>query len=70
MKSFPYKIVVTRDSTDGEFIADVPALEYCSVGGRTEAEARREAVMAGSDNVAARRVAGLPIPPPDLDTQE
>lgn len=49
---------------DGEYVADVPDLKYCSASGATPDEALREVLEAKSLWLETADEKGLPIPEP------
>jgi len=59
-----YPIVVFWSPTDGEFIADVPDLAYCSASGATPEEAVREVLIARNLWLESARADGTPLPDP------
>lgn len=59
-----YPIVVFWSDADGEFIADIPDLKYCSAGGATPEEALRELLIARDAWLADAREAGEQLPDP------
>ncbi len=62
MKDYHINIFWSED--DGEYIADVPDLKYCSASGATPDEALREVLEAKSLWLEAATEKGLPIPEP------
>ncbi len=59
-----YHINIFYSQEDGEYIADVPDLKYCSASGATPEEALREVLVAKALWLEAARHNGKPIPPP------
>ena len=59
-----YHINIFYSQEDGEYIADVPDLKYCSASGATPEEALREVLVAKALWLEAARQNGKPIPPP------
>lgn len=59
-----YHINVFYSEEDGEYIADVPDLKYCSASGATPEEALREVLLAKSLWLEAAQQNGRPIPQP------
>jgi predicted RNase H-like HicB family nuclease len=59
-----YHINVFYSEEDGEYIADIPDLEYCSASGATPEEALSEVLQARKLWLEAARRRGLPIPQP------
>ncbi len=59
-----YHINIFWSEEDGEYIADVPDLKYCSASGATPDEALREVLIAKSLWLEAADEKGLPIPEP------
>jgi predicted RNase H-like HicB family nuclease len=59
-----YYINIFFSEEDGEYIADVPDLKYCSASGDTPEEALREALEAKSLWLEAAKEQGKPIPAP------
>lgn len=49
---------------DGEYIADIPDLKYCSASGATPEEALREVLEAKALWLESARESGDPIPQP------
>ena len=60
-----YPVVVFWSDEDGEFIADIPDLKYCSAGGDTPEEAVREVMIAREAWLAVARENGAVLPDPD-----
>jgi predicted RNase H-like HicB family nuclease len=60
-----YPVVVFWSDEDGEFIADIPYLKYCSAGGDTPEEAVREVMIAREAWLAVARENGAVLPDPD-----
>lgn len=59
-----YHINVFYSSEDGEYIADIPDLKYCSASGATPEEALREVLRAKELWLEAAQERGKPIPEP------
>lgn len=59
-----YHINIFYSQEDGEYIADIPDLKYCSASGATPEEALREVLIAKSLWLEAAQKHGKPIPPP------
>ncbi len=59
-----YPIVVFWSEEDGEFIADIPDLKYCSTGGDTPEEAIREVMIAREAWLEVARENGAVLPHP------
>ncbi len=59
-----YHINIFWSEEDGEYIADVPDLKYCSASGATPDEALREVLTAKALWLEAAGEKGLPIPEP------
>ena len=59
-----YHINIFYSQEDGEYIADMPDLKYCSASGATPEEALREVLIAKSLWLEAAQKNGKPIPPP------
>lgn len=59
-----YHINIFYSQEDGEYIADIPDLKYCSASGATPEEALREVLIAKSLWLEAAQQNGKPIPPP------
>lgn len=57
-------INIFYNQEDGEYIADIPDLKYCSASGATPEEALREVLIAKSLWLEAAQKNGKPIPPP------
>ena len=62
MKDYHINIFYSED--DGEYIADVPDLKYCSASGETPEEALREVLIAKTLWLEVAHEKGLPIPEP------
>lgn len=62
MKDYHINIFYSED--DGEYIADIPDLKYCSASGETPEEALREVLEAKALWLEAAQEKGLPIPAP------
>lgn len=59
-----YHINIFYSEEDGEYIADIPDLKYCSASGDTPEEALREILQAKELWLATARERGLAVPPP------
>jgi len=59
-----YHINIFYSQEDGEYIADIPDLKYCSASGATPEEALREVLVAKSLWLEAAQKHGQPIPLP------
>jgi len=59
-----YHINIFYSQEDGEYIADIPDLKYCSASGATPEEALSEVLTAKSLWLEAAQKNGKPIPPP------
>ena len=59
-----YHINIFWSEEDGEYIADVPDLKYCSASGATPEEALQEVLVAKSLWLDAAEERGLSIPEP------
>ena len=59
-----YHINIFYSAEDGEYIADIPDLKYCSASGATPEEALREVLMAKTLWLEAARRHHKPIPKP------
>ncbi len=59
-----YHINIFYSQEDGEYIADIPDLKYCSASGATPEEALREVLIAKSLWLETAQKNGKPIPPP------
>jgi predicted RNase H-like HicB family nuclease len=59
-----YHINIFYSQEDGEYIADIPDLKYCSASGATPEEALREVLIAKPLWLEAAQKNGKPIPPP------
>lgn len=59
-----YHINIFHSQEDGEYIADIPDLRYCSAFGHTPAEALSELQKAKAAWIEAARAAGKRIPKP------
>ena len=59
-----YHINIFYSEEDGEYIADIPDLKYCSASGDTQEEALREVLIAKNLWLEVAREKGLPIPEP------
>ena len=62
MSDFYINIFYSQE--DGEYIADIPDLKYCSASGATPEEALREVLIAKSLWLEAAQKNGKSIPPP------
>ncbi len=61
-----YPILVFWSEADGEFVADVPDLKYCSALAPTPEEAVREVRAALAVFIADAEARGESLPPPTL----
>ena len=59
-----YHINIFFSAEDGEYIADIPDLKYCSASGPTPEEALREVLTAKALWLESAEARGLPIPEP------
>lgn len=59
-----YHINVFYSEEDGEYIADIPDLKYCSASGATPEEALSEVLQAKVLWLETAQKQGLPIPRP------
>ncbi len=59
-----HHINIFYSEEDGEYIADIPDLKYCSASGATPEEALREVLAAKTLWLEAARERGLAIPEP------
>lgn len=59
-----YHINIFYSQEDGEYIADIPDLKYCSASGATPEEALREVLLAKALWLEAAQQRGIPIPEP------
>lgn len=59
-----YHINIFWSDENGEYIADVPDLKYCSASGATPEEALQEVMIAKTLWLEAAEERGLPIPEP------
>ena len=59
-----YHINIFRSDEDQCYVADIPALEYCSAFGDSAREALEEVKIAKAAWLAAARDDGRPIPEP------
>ncbi len=59
-----YHINIFYSQEDGEYIADIPDLKYCSASGATPEEALHEVLEAKSLWLEAAQKNGKPVPPP------
>lgn len=59
-----YHINIFWSEEDGEYIADVPDLKYCSASGSTPDEALHEVLKAKALWIEAANENGLPVPEP------
>jgi predicted RNase H-like HicB family nuclease len=59
-----YHINIFYSEEDGEYIADIPDLKYCSASGSSPEEALREALIAKSMWLETAHEKDLPIPEP------
>jgi predicted RNase H-like HicB family nuclease len=61
-----YPIIVFWSEEDGEYVADVPDIKYCSALAPTPEEALREVLVALEEILADARDRGIQLPPPTL----
>jgi predicted RNase H-like HicB family nuclease len=59
-----YHINIFYSEDDGEYIADIPDLKYCSASGETPEEALREVLAAKDLWLEVAREKGMAIPEP------
>ncbi len=59
-----YHINIFYSAEDGEYIADIPDLKYCSASGSTPEEALREVLIAKELWLETAKEKGLSIPEP------
>lgn len=59
-----YHINIFYSEEDGEYIADIPDLKYCSASGETQQEALAEVLIAKQLWLEVAQEKGLPIPQP------
>ncbi|MBN1562752.1 MAG: type II toxin-antitoxin system HicB family antitoxin [Anaerolineae bacterium] len=59
-----YHINIFYSEEDGEYIADIPDLKYCSASGATPEEALHEVLVAKALWLEAAQAADKPIPEP------
>lgn len=59
-----YHINIFYSQEDGEYIADIPDLKYCSASGATPEEALREVLVAKASWLETAQRNGKPIPEP------
>ena len=59
-----YHINIFWSDEDGEYVADIPDLVYCSALGKTPEEALAEVLIAKEAWLEDAREKGDPIPPP------
>lgn len=59
-----YHINIFYSEEDGEYIADIPDLQYCSASGETPEEALREVLTAKTLWLEVAAEKGRPIPTP------
>jgi predicted RNase H-like HicB family nuclease len=59
-----YHINIFYSQEDGEYIADIPDLRYCSASGATPEDALREVLVAKALWLEAAQRNGKPIPEP------
>ncbi len=59
-----YHINIFYSQEDGAYIADIPALKYCSASGATPEEALHEVLVAKALWLGAAQQNGKPIPRP------
>ena len=60
-----YHINIFFSEEDGEYIADIPDLEYCSASGDTPEEALQEVLVAKELWLEVACEKGIPIPEPN-----
>jgi predicted RNase H-like HicB family nuclease len=70
MEQLKYEIDIFWSEEDGGYIADVPALKYCSAFGETYEEALEEVRIAMDLHLEVLRETGRTIPDPDTALQE
>ena len=63
---FPYRIEVAWDTASKVYVADVPALEFCTAHAETPDEAVRQLMIAAVGNMSVRRESGDTLPPSDI----
>jgi predicted RNase H-like HicB family nuclease len=59
-----YHINIFFSEEDGEYVADIPDLKYCSASGSTPEEALSEVLLAKALWLEVAREKGRPIPEP------
>jgi len=59
-----YHINIFYREEDGEYIADIPDLKYCSASGETPEDALREVLIARDLWLDVARDKGMPVPEP------
>ncbi len=59
-----YHINIFYSEEDGEYIADIPDLKFCSASGETPEDALREVLIAKELWLEVAREDGKPIPEP------
>jgi predicted RNase H-like HicB family nuclease len=59
-----YAIVIFFSAEDGEYIADIPDLEFCSASGATPEKALQEVLIAKEMWLESARKYNIPIPEP------
>ncbi len=59
-----YHINIFYSQEDGEYVADIPDLKYCSASGATPEEALREVLVAKALWLEAAQHSHKPIPEP------
>ena len=64
MKDYHINIFFSED--DEGYIADIPDLKHCSAFGESPQEALNEVLKAKEAWMAAARVNGKPVPPPQF----
>ncbi|MBC6418430.1 MAG: type II toxin-antitoxin system HicB family antitoxin [Prochloron sp. SP5CPC1] len=62
MKGFHINIFYSEE--DGDYIADIPDLKYCSAFGETKEEALQEVLEAKAAWLETAKTQGKPIPEP------
>lgn len=68
--NYNFPIRISWDETEGEYLAEIPALEGCLAYGKTEASALKELRIAKTLWIEARTEAGLPIPKPETSVEK
>ena len=70
MKNRNYAIRISWDEVEGEYLAEIPALEGCIAYGKSQARALKEVGIARDLWLEARKSAGLPIPTPEASVEK